>query len=142
MRRRLIIVAIGVVAVVGTVTFAATRVGDVGDETSGRSSFAERSETSGEVAVKATLLQLTGDGAVAEVVFDTHSAELDLDIAAGASLTVDGVTWPTEGWEGDGPSGHHREGELRFSAAGPSQGDAILTIAGLVEPVTFRWPRP
>ena len=141
MRRRLIIMALAV-ALVGAAAFAATRGDDDGRNTSARSSFADLSEQSGEVTVQATLLQLTDNGAVAKVVFDTHSAELDLDIAAGATLTVDGVSWPTEGWEGDGPSGHHREGELRFSAASPSQGDAILTIGGLSEPVTFRWPNP
>lgn len=143
MRSRLIVVALAAVIVTaGAMAFAATRDGGAGGDASGRSSFASRSEESGEVTVKATLRQLTGAVAVAEVVFDTHSAELDLDIAAGATLTVAGVTWPTDGWDGDGPGGHHREGELRFSAAGPTEGDAVLTIAGLSEPVAFRWPVP
>ena len=110
-------------------------------EEAGPSDITSTQESEG-VTVVASLRELNGDGAAALVVFDTHSIELDLDIADGATLTVDGVAWPTETWDGDGPSGHHREGELRFSAAGPARGEAILTITGLPEPVTFRWPIP
>jgi hypothetical protein len=59
-----------------------------------------------------------------------------------ATLTVDGAAWPTSGWEGDGPGGHHREGELRFEARGPAEGDIVLSIDGLSEPFTSRWPAP
>ena len=38
--------------------------------------------------------------------------------------------------------GHHREGTLTFSAAGPANGDAVLTIEGLDEPATARWALP
>lgn len=144
MRRRLIAIGIAATAVAGAVALVATR-GDAGNAAGGASAgstFETRTEDAGEVTVKATLLQLGDAGAVAEVVFDTHAVELDLDVAAGATLTVGGVAWPTGGWDGDGPGGHHREGELRFSAAGRAEGDAVLMLAGLSEPLTFRWPLP
>lgn len=103
------------------------------------SSFATRTAEAGPVTVKATLQRVDAGGAVAEVVLDTHAVDLDLDVAAGAALTVDEAVWPTEAWLGDGPGGHHREGELRFRAAGPVAGEARLTITGLDDPVTFRW---
>ena len=146
MRGRVIVVALAaavVIAAAAAVAFVATSSdGTRGETSAASSSFAGLSQESGEVTVKATLRQLSSEGAVAEVVFDTHSVELDLDIVAAATLTVAGVTWPTESWDGDGPTGHHREGKLRFSAAGPPQGTATLTIEGLSEPVTFRWPIP
>lgn len=144
MRRRLIALTVAVAVVaVGAVAFVATRDGDdAADSASARSSRAAPSQDAGEVTVEATLRQLDDTVAVVRVVFDTHAVELDLDVAAGATLTVGGTTWPTGGWEGDGPGGHHREGELRFSAAGPAEGDAVLSIGGLSEPVTFRWPAP
>jgi len=143
-RRRLIALTVAVAVVaVGAVAFVATRDGDdAADSASARSSRAAPSQDAGEVTVEATLRQLDDTVAVVGVVFDTHAVELDLDVAAGATLTVGGTTWPTGGWEGDGPGGHHREGELRFSAAGPAEGDAVLSIVGLSEPVTFRWPAP
>lgn len=144
MRGRLIGFGMAAVVVAGAVALAVGR-GDGGSPAEGppgRSAFETRSEEAGEVAVEATLVQLGDAGAVAEVVFDTHSVELDLDVAAGATLTVGGVAWPTGGWDGDGPGGHHREGELRFSAAGPAEDDAVLVIEGLSEPLTFRWPLP
>ncbi len=76
------------------------------------------------------------------VVFDTHSVDLDLDITDTVALTVDGQAWTDPAWEGTGPGGHHREGTLTFSAAGPANGDAVLTIEGLDEPVTAQWALP
>jgi hypothetical protein len=143
MRRRLISLTLAAAAVAGAVAFVATRDGDdSASSASAGASFATRTEDAGEVTVEATLRQLDGAGAIAQLVFDTHAMELDLDVAAGATLTVDGAAWPTSGWEGDGPGGHHREGELRFEAAGPAEGDAVLSIDGLSEPLTFRWPAP
>jgi len=143
MRRRLTPIAIAAVVIAAAViAIVATRDdGGAADDTTS-SPFATRTADAGGVTVEATLGRLDDAGATAEVVFDTHSEELDLDVAAGATLTVGGTTWPTEGWDGDGDGGHHREGELRFAAGGPVDGEATLTIAGLSEPVTFRWPAP
>ncbi len=93
----------------------------------------------GAVTVEFALRQLDGTGAVFEVVFDTHSVELDQDLAREAHLTVGDTPWPYAEWTGDGASGHHREGELRFAAGGPAIGTVTLTIDGLPEPVTATW---
>jgi len=138
-RRRLIPIAVAIaVLITGAIAVAATRDGGAGDDAP-TSRFATRTADAGEVTVEATLRRLDDTGAVAAIVFDTHTVELDLDVAAGATLTVGGVAWPTEAWDGDGPGGHHREGELRFTPTGPADGDAVLTIGGLDEEVTFRW---
>lgn len=141
MRRRLIPIAIAVVVIAAIViAVVATRDDGGGADDTASSPFATRTAEAGEVTVEATLGRLDDGGAAAQLVFDTHSVELDLDVAAGATLTVGGTAWPTQGWDGDGAGGHHREGELRFAAAGPVDGDVTLTITGLSEPVTFRWP--
>jgi len=140
-RRRLIpiMIAAAVIAAAAVAVIAARDDGgSTGDTTS--SPFPTRTAKAGEVTVEATLIRLDTEGATSTVVFDTHSVELDLDVATGATLTVGGTAWPTQGWDGDGPGGHHREGELRFDPAGPVEGEATLTITGLAEPVTFRWP--
>lgn len=138
MRRLIPIAVAAAVVIAGAIAAVATRDGGAGEDTPA-SRFATRADEAGEVTVEATLRRLDDTGAVAGVVFDTHAVELDLDVAAGATLTVGGVAWPAEAWDGDGPGGHHREGELRFTPAGPAGGDAVLRIAGLSEEVTFRW---
>ena len=138
MRRRLIPMALAaMVAIVAVVAFVTTRGGGADDAEA--NTFGTRTHEAGEVTVEATLRRVDDAGAAAAVVFDTHAVALDLDVAGGAVLTVSGTAWPTEAWDGDGPGGHHREGELRFAAGGPPEGEAVLTIAGLSEPVTFRW---
>ena len=86
-----------------------------------------------------TPIRLDDVGAIFEIVLDTHSVELSLDMAASASLEVDGNAWVVEGWDGSGPGGHHREGELRFTAQSSPSGTARLTIQGLPEPVEASW---
>ena len=98
-----------------------------------------RTVDAGEVTVKVTPLQLDSSGATFLVALDTHSVDLSGDLAASSTLTVSGTEWRSEGWDGAEPGGHHREGELRFSAAGPAQGQATLTITGLPEPVQASW---
>jgi hypothetical protein len=91
-----------------------------------------------EVDIDIEPRQLDDTGAVFAVTLDTHSTELSMDLTA-AALEVAGTPWPVAGWDGDGPSGHHREGELRFEAAGPATGTARLVLAGFSEPVEVRW---
>ena len=98
-----------------------------------------RTVSAGAVTVKLEPRALDAAGAVFKVTFDTHSEALDLDVTRGASLVVGGTAWSVGGWSGAGPGGHHREGELRFSAAGPASGTVTLTITGLSEPVTAAW---
>lgn len=99
----------------------------------------DRTIEAGSVTVKLQLRQLDVDGAVFELIFDTHNVELDQDLVQEARLVVGETPWPTEEWSGDGVGGHHREGELRFTAAGPAEGVATLTIDGLPEPVIATW---
>lgn len=98
--------------------------------------------TVGEVEVTITPTRVDDTGAAFAVAFDTHSVDLDLDIADTATLTVDGRAWNDPTWDGTGPGGHHREGTLTFTAASPATGDAVLTIEGLDEPATARWALP
>lgn len=141
MRRRLIPIGVAAAVVIAGAFAVVSSRGDGGPGDTRASRLATRTAEAGEVTVQATLRRLDAGGAVADIVFDTHSVELDLDVGAGATFTVGGTAWPVEGWDGDGPGGHHREGELRFTAAGPAGGDAVLTIAGLSEEVTFRRAR-
>ena len=91
------------------------------------------------MTVKVQPRQLDVGGAVFKISFDTHSVDLDQDLTRQARLVVGGTTWPIAGWSGDGPGGHHREGELRFTAAGPATGTATLSIDGLPAAVTATW---
>ena len=139
MRRRLIL-AVAAVLLVG-VALAACGGGD--DDSDSRASgqtagLAERTVEAGEVDVKLEPTQLDADGAIFKIVLDTHSVELSMDLAK-AVLEVGDTQWEVAGWTGDGPSGHHREGELRFTASGPAQGTARLTLSGFPEPVEATW---
>lgn len=98
-----------------------------------------RTVTVGEVEVTITPTRLDTNGAAFTIAFDTHSVDLDLDVADHATLTVDRQTWTDPAWNGSGPGGHHREGALTFVSSGPVAGDAVLTIDGLDEAVTARW---
>lgn len=93
----------------------------------------------GAVTVKIDPVRLDPAAAEFKVTFDTHSVELGLDVARNSTLTVGTTPWSGATWSGDGPSGHHREGTLRFSAAGPAKGGVVLSIGGLPAPVTASW---
>lgn len=139
MRGRVIPIVLALAAASLAIALVATRR-DSGDSRDiAATTLGSRTQKAGEVTVEANLRQVDETGAAATVAFDTHAVELDLDVAAGATLTVGGTTWPTKAWDGDGPGGHHREGELRFATGGSLGGEAVLTITGLSEPVTFRW---
>ena len=101
--------------------------------------FPVRTVEAGAVEVIITPILIDSSGATFAIVLDTHSADLSLDLATSALLDVGGTAWINAGWTGDGPSGHHREGEIRFTAQGPAQGTATLTISGLPEPVEATW---
>lgn len=103
------------------------------------SGFPERTTTVATIEVRAQPTQLDGGGASFAITLDTHSGALDADLPGTSRLEVNGTAWPAAGWDGDPPVGHHRKGTLRFSAAGPVNGTATLTIGGLPQPVTFSW---
>lgn len=103
------------------------------------SRLATRTVTAGAVDVKVRPVRLDASGAAFEVILDTHSVELGMDMAKVAGLEVGGTPWTGASWKGAGPGGHHREGTLSFSPAGPATGRAVLTIGGLPAPVEVSW---
>ena len=140
-RQWVIAAVVGVLAVAGGIV--AWQVwgnnGTTGTPAASTSSWPTRTVGAGSVTVKMQPTRLDAGGAVFKVSFDTHSVELNLDVAARARLVVGSSTWPTIGWSGDGPGGHHRQGQLRFDPAGPATGTATLTIGGLPKPVSATW---
>lgn len=109
------------------------------DNGAATSSLAKRSVTAGSVTITFEPRRLGPDEAVFKISFDTHEFELDQDMVRQAHLVVGDTPWPVVAWSGDGPGGHHREGELRFTAAGPAAGTATLSIDGFAEPVSATW---
>lgn len=93
----------------------------------------------GDVEVVITPTQFDENGATFSISLDTHSGDLSLDLTNSSVLDVGGTEWAFESWTGDGPDGHHRSGEIRFSAQGPANGTASLKITGLPETVTATW---
>ena len=107
-----------------------------------------RTEIQGEVTLKVTPLNLDNpsDTLKFEVILDTHTVELDMDLAALATLTTDtGLTLQPTLW--DAPKGgHHAEGTLAFPATldGKSILDGVkqltLTISDIDNATsTFTW---
>jgi hypothetical protein len=139
MRRRLIPAAVALAVLLGGGLVLASRGGDDGTPAADTGGGLEtRALSAGEIDIKLEPRQLDDRGATFAVTLDTHSAELSMDLTA-AELEVAGTSWPVTGWDGDGPSGHHREGELRFEAAGLATGSARLTLPGFPEPVEVTW---
>ena len=134
MRPRMILIAAAVVIV------AAVTGGDGDDTAPARTTaLAAKTVTAGEITVRLEPHHLDATGAEFAVTLDTHSAELDMDLVAGATLVVDDTEWPATAWDGDGPSGHHREGRLRFDAAGSPAGPVKMTLDGFPAPVAAQW---
>ncbi len=118
-----------------TASTAATTVTTV----SAGPTLAAQTEVAGEVTVEVEPIRLDDGGAEFRVTLDTHAVALDMDMTTAAQLEVDGVSWPLSGWTGDGPGGHHRQGQLSFRPGGPATGSAHLTIGGLPAPVDMVW---
>jgi len=73
-----------------------------------------------------------GSEARFEVRMNTHSVELDQDLAAISSLKDNkGNTFPPTGWDGSPPGGHHRSGTLSFPALAPGTETVTLIIKGV-----------
>ena len=85
-----------------------------------------RTDQQGAVTVEATPINLdtSADVLEFEVVMDTHSVDLSMDLATLATLTTDtGITLQATTW--DAPrGGHHVEGKLVFPAM--KDGKSIL----------------
>lgn len=102
-------------------------------------SLPTRTIEAGAVTVEVQPQQLDANGAVFKIILDTHSADLDQDLGGQASLVVGDTAWPAASRSGDEAGGHHREGELRFTAAGTAAGTATLAIDGFSGPVIATW---
>jgi hypothetical protein len=107
-------------------------------EVAGRT-LATRTREVGSVEVRVAPRRVGDRAAVFALSLDTHSGDLGVDLQAAATLAVDGEEWPISGFEGDGPGGHHREGTLRFRAAGSAKRRMRLIIRGMGGPVEFTW---
>lgn len=77
--------------------------------------------TAGAITVDATPLTTDEllDVAFA-VTLETHSVELDFDLAERAILTIGEFSFPASSWSPDAPSGHHVEGTLHFTIDHPA----------------------
>lgn len=75
-----------------------------------------KEQTGGNVTISATPQELTpGKPAVIQLVFDTHSVNLDFDVTQAAVLFDEkGMMYGVPVWNGDPPGGHHRKGTLAF----------------------------
>ena len=101
------------------------------------SNLAVRAVSVGAIEVTIEPVRLDATGAAFRIKLDTHST--DLSMALSGTLRVDGVSWTGGTWTGAEPGGHHREGEISFSAAGRVRGLARLEITGLSKPVVGVW---
>ena len=144
MRRFLIVLAVAALALAGTACGGNAKTASP-DTSSGEPTqslapaLATKTVEAGPVTVKIDPVRIDATGAEFKVIFDTHSVDLDLDVARNATVTVAEAPWTGATWSGDGPSGHHREGTVRFAAAGPARGAVVLSIGGLPGPVTASW---
>lgn len=106
-----------------------------------------QSNSDGSVEVSVTPLNLdrTAEVWTFSVSLNTHSIELDDDLAKQSFLRMDkGKEATALGWEGDPAGGHHREGKLIFKKPPTELKMATLLIkdvAGISERL-FVWTLP
>lgn len=76
-----------------------------------------------------------------KVVLDTHSQDLSDDLLKTTVLLAGNGRLAPVAWEGAPPSGHHREGTLRFTPVTPVPQSIELQMRrpGEAAPRTFRW---
>ncbi len=107
-----------------------------------REDWETKTDERGQVTVKVTSQTLSGTQWKFDVVFDTHSIELDQDLMQVAELGDDkGNIYKPIAWEGSGPGGHHREGVLAFEGINPVPSYVELKIkdVGGVPERSFKW---
>lgn len=102
---------------------------------------ATQSSAARGVTVKVTPGRLTATEWEFSVVLDTHSEALKDDLERSAVLVANGREWLPLGWQGPAADGHHREGVLRFPAAGGGAGPVELRLSrpGEATARVFRW---
>lgn len=95
--------------------------------------YETKTDERGSVTVEVKPIELSPSAAewLFEVALDTHSVELDDDMAANAFLVDgEGKEYQVIVWDGDPPGGHHRKGILMFQSF--SQIDVVqLKIRGI-----------
>lgn len=77
-----------------------------------------------------------------EIRLDTHSGQLDDDLAREAVLVDEaGRHHAPVAWEGSPPGGHHRQGVLKFAPVSPMPAVIELRIQRTGEPTprSFKW---
>jgi len=103
-----------------------------------------KENTGGNVTVAVTPINLSiGTSPSFNITFETHSVNLDYDVATTATLSDDtGQTYGASTWSGSPPGGHHRNGTLSFSLPVSDTARTVtLTLSDIAEvPVrTFSW---
>ncbi len=95
----------------------------------------------GGVTIKVTPLGFQGPAWDFDVMLETHTQNLEDDLAKSSTLFADGKHVAPTSWKGDPPGGHHRKGVLRFDAMSPAPASVELQIArpGEAVPRAFRW---
>lgn len=106
-------------------------------------SIAGGKRTPSNVTVTVTPQELVpGKPAVFQLVFDTHSVDLNFDVSQIAELRSEkGNTYGVPIWTGDPPGGHHRKGTITFPKPMEQTSSIMLLlkdIAGVKER-TFVW---
>ena len=93
--------------------------------------YESRTNSEGQVSVAVTPKNLAMNASVweFEIVLDTHSVELDYDLAKNSALVdSSGNKHSPFDWEGDPSGGHHRKGVLKFRPVAGSQESVELKI--------------
>lgn len=103
-----------------------------------------KENSGGNVTVTVTPTELrVGKNPQFEVVFETHSVELDFDISQVTGLTdAAGNSYGLPSWDGTPPGGHHRRGNLVFEKPlAAVAGTVTLIFANLagVRVRSFAW---
>lgn len=101
-----------------------------------------QTNSEGPVSVEVTPAEPGPDKWKFKIILNTHSVELDYDLAKSAVLVdASGKDYLPTGWEGDPPGGHHRSGVLIFEVPNPKPASVTLEIRqiGGVEKRDFSW---
>jgi hypothetical protein len=107
----------------------------------GADNLPTRTSSQAGVTVKVQPRAVTAQALEFDVTLDTHTQELNDDLAKSAVLLADGKELAPRGWKGAPAGGHHRKGVLRFEPVAPAPAQLELRIqrAGESSPRTFRW---
>lgn len=113
-----------------------------GSGTAAAQSLTPKSSTQSALTIKVTPRTVQGAVWEFDMVFDTHTQELNDDLLKSAVLVApDGARLAPLAWQGDPPGGHHRKGFLRFNAPDPFPARIVLVVTRPGEPKarSFEW---